>query len=194
MGEHVREYFRQFEETLNSVSARDQAGLEVDFHRTLAAIARLVLETGAAGKKLLFIGNGGSAAIASHMATDYTKNIGIRALAFNDPSLLTCLGNDFGYARVFEKAVGYYGETGDLLFAISSSGRSENILRGVEQAREMGIGVVTLSGFDETNPLRGAGFLNLYVPAHFYGRVEVIHHALCHAILDTVMRLRPDAS
>jgi D-sedoheptulose 7-phosphate isomerase len=190
MSEHVREYFRQFGETLGSVSARDGGGHDLDLHQALDSAARLVLETGAAGRKLMFIGNGGSAAISSHMATDYTKNIGIRAMAFNDPALLTCLGNDYGYTLIFEKSVGYYGEAGDLLFAISSSGRSENILRGVAAAEAVGARVVTLSGFDPDNPLRAAGTVNLWVPSHRYGPVEVIHHALCHSILDTVMHLR----
>ncbi len=190
MSEHVREYFRQFGETLGSVSARDAAGVDLDLHQALDAAAQLVVGTGASGGKLMFIGNGGSAAISSHMATDYTKNIGIRAMAFNDPALLTCLGNDYGYPFIFEKSVGYYGSPGDLLFAISSSGRSENILRGVRSAATLGARVVTLSGFDPDNPLRSMGAINLWVPSHRYGPVEVIHHALCHSILDTVMHLR----
>ena len=85
-----------------------------------------------AGNKLIFVGNGGSAAItASHMATDYSKNGNIRALALNDSSMLTCLGNDLGYDRVFAKQIELHARAGDLVIAISSSGRSANILNAV---------------------------------------------------------------
>ena len=83
----------------------------------------------------MFIGNGGSAGIASHLAIDFSKNGGLRALAFNDPSALTCLGNDLGYENVFAKQIELHGRAGDLLIAISSSGRSPNILNAVEAAR-----------------------------------------------------------
>jgi phosphoheptose isomerase len=87
--------------------------------------------TPAAGKKLVFVGNGGSAAIASHMATDYSKNGGVRSLALNGASMLTCLGNDLGYDRVFAKQIELHARSGDLVIAISSSGRSANVLNAV---------------------------------------------------------------
>ena len=83
----------------------------------------------------MFVGNGGSAGIASHLAIDFSKNGGMRAMAFNDPSALTCLGNDLGYENVFAKQIEFHGRAGDLLIAISSSGRSPNILNAVKAAR-----------------------------------------------------------
>lgn len=136
------------------------------------------------GNTVLFIGNGGSAAIASHQATDYWKCGGIRALAFNDSSLLTCVGNDFGYPHVFEKPVRMFARKGDLLVAISSSGKSPNILNGATAAREVGCGLVTLSGFSAENPLRRLGDLNFYVPSDRYGFVEITHLAILHCALD----------
>jgi D-sedoheptulose 7-phosphate isomerase len=139
------------------------------------------------GNKLIFIGNGGSAGIASHLAIDYSKNGGIRALAFNDGAALTCLGNDLGYDQVFAKQIALHGRSGDLLVAISSSGRSPNILNAVAAAREADIDVLTLSGFRADNPLRAAGDVNLHVPSQEYGFVEIGHLALGHAILDLAM-------
>lgn len=144
----------------------------------------------ARGGTLLFIGNGGSAAIASHMAVDYWKNGGLRAMAFNDASLLTCLSNDCGYPRVFEKPVAMFARRADVLLAISSSGRSENILRGVAAARRRGARVITFSGFRPDNPLRRRGDLNFYVPAGRYGPVEITHLALCHCLLDAHLATR----
>jgi len=144
------------------------------------------------GNKLMFIGNGGSAGITSHLATDFSKNGGLRATAFNDGAVLTCIGNDFGYEHVFAKQIEWHGRAGDLLLAISSSGKSANILKGARAARERGCGVVTLSGFAEDNPLRLAGDVNFYVRSSFYGFVEVAHLALLHAILDLDMGWAPE--
>jgi len=136
---------------------------------------------------VIFIGNGGSAATASHQAIDYWKNGGMRAVAFNDASLLTCVSNDFGYQHVFEKPMEMFADAGDVLFAISSSGRSENILRGVAAATIKGCHVVTMSGFAPDNPLRRAGYLNFYVPSQSYGYVEITHLSLCHCIVDCIV-------
>src|SRR6185295_3206162 len=110
-----------------------------------------------------FVGNGGSAGICSHLAIDFSKNGGLRSLAFNDPSALTCLGNDLGYENVFAKQIDFHGRPGDLLIAISSSGRSPNILSAVAKARERECSVVTLSGFGDDNGLRRTGDVNFYV-------------------------------
>ena len=142
-----------------------------------------------AGNKIIFIGNGGSAGIASHLAIDFSKNGDLRALAFNDPSALTCLGNDLGYENVFAKQLDFHARPGDVLIAISSSGKSPNIINAVKMARERGCLVVTYSGFSENNELRRTGDVNFYVRGQDmeYGFVEVAHLALCHAVLDIDM-------
>lgn len=137
--------------------------------------------------RVFFIGNGGSAAIASHMAADYLKTCGVAAMCFNDAAQLTCIANDIGYEQVFAKPLLLHGHKGDLLFAISSSGRSRSITVATESALTLGMRTVTLSGFDADNPLRRLGDVNFHIPAHRYGVVEVAHHAICHLILDTVM-------
>jgi len=146
-----------------------------------------------AGGKMMFVGNGGSAAIASHMAVDYSKNGGLRSLAFNDGAMLTCLGNDLGYENVFAKPVELYGKADDILIAISSSGKSPNILNAVAAARRVGCRVVTLSGFGAENPLRRTGDINFYVSNDQYGFVELTHLALLHAMLDLAMGWQPAA-
>jgi len=167
------------------VTRRDDSPLPleagIDWLRHTAA------ETHAAGNKIMFIGNGGSAAIASHMANDYSKNGGLRATAFNDSSALTCLGNDFGYEHVFAKQIELHRRPGDLLIAISSSGRSRNILNAVDAAVSGGCRVATLSGFSPENPLRRMGDINFYLESAAYGFVEIGHLALCHAVLDIHM-------
>jgi len=88
---------------------------------------------------------------------------------------------------VFEKPVEMFADEGDVLIAISSSGRSSNILAAVDRARQKACAIVTLSGFDSDNPLRRKGDVNFYVPSHSYGFVEISHLVLCHYIADQIM-------
>jgi D-sedoheptulose 7-phosphate isomerase len=124
------------------------------------------------------------------MATDYSKNGNVRSLALNDGSMLTCLGNDLGYNQVFAKQIELHARAGDLVVAISSSGRSENILNAVNAARKAECAVVTFSGFTPDNPLRGLGDINFYIASDRYGFVEIGHLTICHAILDFICGLR----
>ena len=190
-GAVIDDYLEALARSLSRIEVRDGKGGAVALAEALDwSIARLrTLEGGA--NKVLFIGNGGSAGIASHMAIDYQKNGGVPAMAFNDAAALTCLANDLGYEEVFAKQIEMHGRAGDLLIAISSSGRSANIHRSVEVARELGCEVVTLSGFSPDNPLRRMGRINYYVPSCDYGLVEISHLAICHAILDLKMGWRP---
>ena len=145
---------------------------------------RMAFDIQALGCKLMFVGNGGSAAIASHMAIDYSKNGGVRSVAFNDAAALTCIANDFGYQNVFSEQIEIHSRGDDILVAISSSGRSPNIIAACTAARLEGCGIVTFSGFDENNPLRALGDLNFYVNSHEYGFVEIAHLTMLHFILD----------
>ena len=140
-------------------------------------------------KKVILVGNGGSAAIASHQAVDLWKNGGIRAVAFNDASLLTCIGNDYGYPFIFSKPIEMFADPGDLLIVISSSGKSVNILNSVEAGRKAGCSVIGLSGFDQGNPLSKLCDVNFYLSSHSYGIVEVGHLLLIHAFIDEVISL-----
>jgi D-sedoheptulose 7-phosphate isomerase len=146
--------------------------------------ARLMRDATSGDNKIMFVGNGGSAGIASHMAIDFSKNGGMRALAFNDAASLTCLGNDLGYEQVFATQIAFHGRAGDVLVAISSSGQSANILEAVRAARRVGCAVVTYSGFRSDNPLRALGDVNFHIADGEYGFVEVGHVALIHALLD----------
>jgi D-sedoheptulose 7-phosphate isomerase len=151
--------------------------------------ATLLKATQEAGKKVIFTGNGGSMGISSHQSTDYWKNGGVRAQTFSDPAMLTCLANDIGYENAYSTCVRMFADAGDVLYAISSSGSSKNILNAVEAAREKKCTVVTFSGFSPENPLRGMGDLNFYVPAFSYGFVEILHEFISHSILDQKMYL-----
>lgn len=187
MRERIQHYFSTISDRGLATEVSDRDGGHVFLQSAIDWAIDTARGTHAAGDKLMVIGNGGSAAIASHMATDYTKNGGIRTQAFNDGATLTCLGNDLGYENVFSKQIEMFGRPGDLLVAISSSGQSANILKGVAAARAHGCAVMTLSGFRPDNPLRKTGDMNFYVGSSEYGFVEIIHLSLCHAVLDLAM-------
>ena len=193
----AEEYYKLLSDVMAATRVHDGRGGDIDLNSGVDRACELMAGAGSAGKKVILIGNGGSAGIASHMAVDIWKNGGIRATTFNDSSLLTCIGNDYGYKHVFEKPMEMFAEEGDVLIAISSSGSSENILLGVGAARRKNMSVITFSGFEGDNPLSSMGDVNFYTPCRAYGPVEVLHQMLCHCILDTVMirqgRLRRDS-
>jgi D-sedoheptulose 7-phosphate isomerase len=174
---------------MRAAEVTDKASKKLTLEQGCEWVRKAAHQAHDAGNKIIFIGNGGSAGIASHLAIDFSKNGGLRALAFNDPSALTCLGNDLGYENVFAKQLEFHARPGDVLIAISSSGKSPNMLAAVKMARTRDCRVVTYSGFSETNDLRKTGDVNFYVRGQDmeYGFVEVAHLALCHAVLDIDM-------
>ncbi|MDP2939764.1 MAG: SIS domain-containing protein [Candidatus Omnitrophota bacterium] len=186
--ELIRGRLKNFIELLNSIRVTDKKGRTLDFCDSIKSTIHLIKKRSKHGGKVFFIGNGGSAAIASHMAIDFWKNGKIAAIAFNDPSLLTCISNDFGYAQVFAKPLAFFAHKNDILFAISSSGKSKNILNGARAAQQRRCNIITLSGFNSRNTLRTMGTYNFYVPSSEYGSVEVIHQYICHLILDTIIQ------
>ena len=162
-----------------------------DIVHKLVKVADLLKDVQAEGKKILIFGNGGSAAISSHFSVDLTKNAGLRCINCNEADLITCFANDYGFERWVEKAVDFYGDAGDLLIVISSSGSSENMLNGVKAARNGNFrAVVTLSGFAENNPLRQLGDINLWVNSSAYNFVENNHQIWLLAIVDLIIGSR----
>ena len=166
-------YFETIAETINGI---DPEALE--------RAAAMVRQAHDSGKKVILAGNGGSAAMASHVAVDLTKTAGIRAINFNEADLLTCYANDYGYEHWVDRALGFYADPGDLAILISSSGASQNMLNGAEQASAMGLAVISLSGFSPDNPLRRLGDLNLWAASDSYNIVEMTHHVWLLAIVD----------
>jgi D-sedoheptulose 7-phosphate isomerase len=187
MRNFIDAYEKSFLQLLGSIEATEGKDRPLPLREGIEKACGIIRERTAAGGTVYFIGNGGSAAIASHMATDFWKNGGMRAMAFNDSSLLTCIGNDYGYPHVFEKPLEMFLRPGDALIAISSSGRSQNILKGVAAAQAKQCPAITMSGFTADNPLRATGAVNFFVPSGKYGPVEVIHQYLVHFILDALM-------
>lgn len=139
------------------------------------------------GKTTFFIGNGGSAAIASHMTADFMKNGGMKTYSLYDNSVTTCMGNDYGYEYIFSRPLEFLLNEDDLLVAISSSGNSANIINAVNIAQEKHANIITFSGFKDDNKLKKMGKWNVYVPKEHYGMVESIHIVILQQIVDMIM-------
>lgn len=130
------------------------------------------------------IGNGGSAGIASHFSTDLIKSLQIPSQTLFDSNLMTCLSNDYGYENVFSYPLEKLLKPHDLLVAISSSGKSPNIIKAADTTLSKKASLLTFSGFSEQNPLRKLGQLNFWVDRCDYGLVETAHFFLLHTIID----------
>ena len=139
------------------------------------------------GSKIILAGNGASASIASHLATDFSKQAGVRAVTFNEPNLITALGNDCGFENWIAKAVDLYADPADLLILISSSGTSPNVVKAAQRAREKGIAVAALTGFASDNPLGKLANLHLWVDSRAYNIVECTHMIWLTATCDMLI-------
>ena len=136
-------------------------------------------------RHIILLGNGGSNAISCHIAQDYTKALGKKALCFGDSSRLTCYANDYGWDLAYKKFLEQFAEEDTVVVLMSSSGNSQNILNCAEYC----VGkhqMVTLSGFSPHNLLKthyGTKSLHFYVPSNDYGIVECLHELILHSVI-----------
>ena len=136
------------------------------------------------GGKIITVGNGGSAAIASHVSVDLTKAAGIRATCFNESSLVTCFANDFGYEKWVVKALTSYADDNDVVILVSSSGQSANMINAAKYCTDRGLYLVTFSGFNKGNIMRSYGQISLWTDSHNYNYVETVHQTWLLAAID----------
>lgn len=169
-------------ETLESLRA---------FEEPLTAAAKVVLDCLTSGGKLLFCGNGGSAADSAHMATEFTCRFKedrrpYPAIALNvDGGLLTAVGNDYSFQDIFARQVWAYGKPGDVLIALTTSGKSRNVLFALEEARRRDVRTIAFLG-------KGGGFtagaaeIEFVVPGQVTARIQEAHKFLLHVLCEHV--------
>ena len=174
------EYFDDFKKTINFNSD--------EIKKKLINLKKIFITTKKNRKKILIFGNGGSAAIASHFSVDLTKNAKIRCVNYNEPDLITCFSNDFGYERWVEMAIKYYGNKGDVLIIISSSGKSKNMINACIAARKKKFSkIITLTGHLVNNPVKKLGDINLWVNSKAYNYIENIHQFWLLSLVDLLI-------
>lgn len=146
--------------------------------------SQLIKKTKENGGKIILAGNGGSAAMASHTAVDFTKNASIRAINFNEADLITCFSNDYGYENWVKQGIKFYADKNDLVILISSSGKSMNMIKAANYCNNKNLDLITLSGFSEDNDLRNFGRINFWVNSKEYNVVEMTHHIILLLLVD----------
>ena len=139
-------------------------------------------------KKIVIVGHGGSAAIASHFSVDMTKVGGIRCINFNESDLLTCFSNDYGYENWVVNALKFYADRGDMVILISSSGKSKNIVNAAKYTKNNGLKLITFSGFSKNNSINKIGHINFHVHSKNYNHIENIHQFLLLTAVDFVKK------
>ena len=191
MIERVEEWFRGSGETLRRF--RETQGEKV------VQAARMIASAFSNGGKILIFGNGGSAADAQHLAAEFVNRFRIErpplpALALTtNSSVLTSVGNDYSFDEIFAKQIKALGQAGDVALAISTSGRSANVLAGVREGRERGLTTIGLTGGQES-PLAREVDLAIVVPSEDTPRIQEVHlvveHLLCE-LVDTLLFIAP---
>jgi D-sedoheptulose 7-phosphate isomerase len=180
----------EFAGVMTATQMTEAGGKAVEIESGLREVLGLLVRLRKSGGTLYIIGNGGSAAVASHSVVDFLNVGKLRATTIHDSSLITCMANDFGYENAYARILGVLARPEDMLVAISSSGKSRNIINAANAFRKQGGRVVTLSGFAKDNELRSAGDHNLWLDSTDYGFVEIGHQFLLHNLAD---RLRVEA-
>lgn len=137
--------------------------------------------------RVVFFGNGGSATIASHLSVDLNKNAKIQSISFNDPGIITCYANDFGYKNWISKTIELSLTNKDVVVLISSSGKSLNILNAAKYAKKKNIQTITLSGMSKKNNLKKMGLINFWVDSKSYNIIETAHQFFMMAVIDLII-------
>ena len=178
---HIRGYATNIASVVQNTIATEDGRGTIPLYSGLEKMFDAFKAAHQSGNKVILVGNGGSSAICSHIAIDFCKNVGIRAVSLNDFPSLTCLSNDFGYEHVFAKQVEYHAQIGDCLVCISTGGKSPNILNAIKAFGNKGY-TFTFSGMKPDNELRKTGYINFYSPSNDYGIVEIAHMTLLHSL------------
>jgi len=174
-----------------SIQIRQEILANSQLIETLDELSVQLVEAYRQGGKALFCGNGGSASDAQHIAAELSgrflfdrEPLFAEALHVNT-SYLTAVANDYGYEEVYDRAIRAMGRQGDFLFGFSTSGNSENVVRALKRAREIGMVTVALTGKEGGKMAEYADFL-LNVPSHATPRIQEVHIQLGHCICEIV--------
>lgn len=172
-------------------SASIKQSLAENLADTIAEAARIIIHAYRSEKKLLLIGNGGSAADAQHIATEFIGRLNLERKAMpafaltTDTSLLTALTNDYGFDTIFRRQIEAMAEAGDVLLAITTSGTSPNVIEGVKTAKDHGVKVIGLTGRNGGR-LKDIADLSIIVPSDNTQRIQEAHitigHIICHLV------------
>src|SRR3990167_1628608 len=186
---NYEEYISSFSEIVSQVEITTQSQQKIATQVAMELTLNLLISCREKNGTIFVIGNGGSAAIASHVLIDLINMGKVRAMSMLDPATTTCISNDYGYEKIYEKQISQFARPEDLLIAISSSGNSKNIVNAATLARKLGVSIITLTGFSGNNALRQLGDYNFWLNSTDYGKVETGHAFLSHYLTDRLREI-----
>lgn len=159
------------------------------FEKEIMLTSELFKECNLSNNKIVFLGNGGSASIASHVSVDLTKNAKIRSINFNEPNLITCFANDFGHENWMSEALKRYCDYNDLIVLISSSGESKNIVNAAKWCAKSNLKFITFTGKSSNNALKkiNKGGINFWINSKAYNHIELAHLFILLSIVDLLI-------
>ena len=175
----------RFDDISNNFIKLKKISLELD------KIAKIMVSALKAGNKIMFCGNGGSAADAQHLASELVGNYRLKRNAYNaislvtDTSALTALGNDFGFEYIFSRQIEGLGKKGDVLICLSTSGNSINILNAIKKAKETGIVTILLTGESESLAKQLADY-TISAPSNITNNIQEMHIAIGHLLCEII--------
>lgn len=175
----VNNYNQDLSNLLNDINIKD-------LNKSIELIKRVKKKDA----KIILAGNGGSAALSSHVAVDFTKTTKIRATNFNEADLITCFANDYGYENWLSQALKSYAKKDDLVILVSSSGQSKNMINAANFCKKQKISLITFTGFSKTNNLRKLGKINFWCDSKSYNKVEMTHHVWLLMIVDYMIKFK----
>lgn len=175
---------RHLTSALESLNVTDGSGESIPADVAFVLLCDWITSCQQNKRRVYFVGNGASASMASHFATDLAKNAKVPTEVFTDCALVTATGNDFGYDQIFSYPLSQRMVEDEVLIAISSSGNSPNAVMAVKKAKELLGKTVTVTAMSPDNVMRTNGDLNFYLPADTYGMAESGHAALLHHLID----------
>ena len=185
--ETIKQHFLEAESVLRTFLSDEENFIKIE------NAGKLLVEAMSSGKKVISCGNGGSMCDAMHFAEELSGRYrhdrqALPAISISDPSHISCVANDYGYASIFSRMVEAIGQPGDVLFAISTSGNSENVLNAIEAARKKGICVIGLTGKDG-GKMASLCDVEIRAPKSLYAdRAQEIHIKVIHSLIDFVER------
>ena len=181
----IRDHFQESAQLAQTILGDDA------FMEAMDRAGQTFIESLAGGHKILACGNGGSMCDAMHFAEELSGRYRedrkpLAAVALSDPSVLTCIANDYGFDQVFSRQVQAIGKPGDALLAISTSGNSENVLQASEASRELGMKVIALTG-NGGGRLASVADVHVCVPWTCYAdRIQEVHIRCIHSLIDAI--------
>ncbi len=187
MKKHIEQSFQDAAGTLDSF-LKDEENIKIT-----EKVSQLIADVFKENKKILICGNGGSACDSMHFAEEFTGRFrkerrALPVISLTDPSHITCVGNDYGFDRIFSRGVEAFGKEGDILIALSTSGNSENVIKAVRAAEKLKMKTIALLGKDG-GKLKGKCDYQFIISADTSDRVQEVHMTILHIVIEEVERL-----